>query len=103
MDKEPILDQHIMSQSFLSTFQSSDYDYLVSVDNLNSFAAFYKENTGFDFSFGEKIQARKTRNISSDEYDCGHENIIDLRLKNKSKITPTLKSIFSPKNRWMHF
>ena len=103
VDKDPILDQHIMSQSFLSTFQLSDYDNLVSVDNLNSFAVFYKENTGFDFSYGENNTSQKNTQYLFNEYDCGHESIKDLRLKTKSKITPTLKSIFSPKNLWMHF
>lgn len=103
VDKNSLLDQHIMSQSFLSTFQLKEYDYVLSVDNLNSFSVFYKQKTGFEFTFGKKNTSQDNTQYLFSESEIGQESIEKLRLQTSKKITPTLSSIFSPKNTWEHF
>lgn len=103
VDKEPFLDPHLMSQSFLATFEPTTYDFVISVDNLHTFSIFYKEQTGFDFNFGKSNTSQKNTQYNFNESEIGHENVKNLRLQAAKKITPSLKSIFSPKNTWNHF
>ena len=103
VDKSPFLDPHLMSQSFMSTFDINDYDYVLSVDNINFFSSQYKQITGFDFKYGESNKSQKNTIYNHKEVNAAGANIKDLQTLLKDRLTPSLESIFTPLISWKHF
>ena len=103
VDKSPFLDPHLMSQSFMSTYSINDYDYILSVDNIEFFSSQYKQITGFDFKHGEANKSQKNTIYDYKDVNASGANIKDLQNLLKEKFTPSLESIFTPHISWKHF